>query len=434
MKNNMSQSNDWGEYYSAFFYMKLPELCDSPEEYLKLDAFIHEFIHYLQDLNLPYCIRETLGQMDKLQNVREYAEKHDGKIPIPFRAWDSNASLLNEQFERISGEGFRTGIISGRKNNHIAGKPDATVIHREVDSEAYGHRSFDIQDYTVYTENGATYSLGARDFLEYIARQIQVKHFPDSKPLDYLPYNTIDQLFEKYGFFDISDEMKVNIVETCLYNDHPMNYLDVYLKNADFIRNSSYNKLYTMNLNLIFETRDGKREQLKQKRERRWKDFWRVLGQTTYQQFPDIVTWLGKVNQFAKTNWKNRFLFSDLYQADGKNFRKEIRRIMRHIGLPLIITSDFRFQTIGNDGIKKEAFVPFYLCQRFMECVENDNTDTNPLLEECPVQEFCYCNGEEEPWFPQYGGLPCTHYKKTSGDCPYRCFLNAFGLNKNAEV
>ena len=443
MKDNFSKSGEQGDYYSAFFYMKFPELYDSAEKYLESSAFAHEFVHYLQDLNLPYCIRETLGKMDKFQNVQDYSKEHGGTIPIPFRQWNANASLLNEQFERTSGEGFRDGTVSGKRSNTITAKPSAKAIHREVDSAAYGYRSFDVYDYTVPVANGGDYSVGADDFLEYIAYKIQMKHYPDSECRDILPYNTIDQLFENHGLSNVPEEVKLNIVEACLYNDHPMRLFEhFYFQSDDFqkvMQNPSYNSIYKMNLNLIFQTTDGKTEQLKGKRERRWNQF-RLYMRQDYSKFPKLVTWIEGVNQFAKAKWKNRFLFSDLYQADTKHFRKEIRRIIKDVGLPLIVSyDDSEFQTLGGHGITKEDFLPFYLCQNFMErLLDHDDTNERDAVIykcpiECPMENLC-CSTESS-WFPEWGRLPCRRYKEPDADCPYVQFINAFGFKRlDSEV
>ena len=49
-------------------------------------TFLHEFVHYLQDLILPYAIRVNLSNIHWFLNIQQFAISN-GYIKRPFRDW-----------------------------------------------------------------------------------------------------------------------------------------------------------------------------------------------------------------------------------------------------------------------------------------------------------------------------------------------------------
>lgn len=171
-------------------------------------TFVHEYIHFLQDLILPYNIRNTIisNRYFSLISSTGYNQK---ELTRPFSKWDEDSELTMKQFAYTWG---------GKDFNNYKGK--IVNIKNEYFEIYTGARVF---GYILTTDVKYQYHIGARDFLEYIAHKIEEKNWQVSHPV--FPYQTIDLIFEYYKLDWIVDEVKLCLVEYSLYNDNPMNQL-----------------------------------------------------------------------------------------------------------------------------------------------------------------------------------------------------------------
>ena len=71
-----------GYYEPSYFFMKI-ETNDSLDiDLLKhQQTFTHEFIHFLQDIFLPYNIRMNLNELNKFANIANKIKIHGIKKP-----------------------------------------------------------------------------------------------------------------------------------------------------------------------------------------------------------------------------------------------------------------------------------------------------------------------------------------------------------------
>ena len=382
-------------YTEGFYNISFFNINIATEEELTRDvieknkaSFIHEFIHYLQDLVLTYNIRYSLSNIrwfsDILQSARE-----SGIINRPFNAWSSESCILKMQFLR----GFGANqIISSASEIGIA-TSDYEVI---TGYDGYLHKS---REHRVYEyvlpvfehdkSNTIEYRLGARDILEYIAYKIGHKNFPDESSAPQFPYKTIDLIFNKYGLEDVSDDIRICIAERCLYNDMPIHFLfSAVLSNEDFKRyivNSDYERIYNCMLSGVTVTRDGQRELLSAKRQRRLIQFANEL-QTLYDGFGEIKKWILKVNSFVEDNLSERFIFSDIYKMSMDELLSFVNKVILNIGIPLVINSKEKYISICANDIQTSEFIQFYILQRFIYFI-----GTNAI--QCPIHNFCKANG-----------------------------------------
>ena len=90
-----------GFYNMSFFNINIETEEELTQDVLKKNeaTFIHEFIHYLQDLVLPYNIRYSLSNVRWFFNILDSAHKI-GSIHRPFSEWDNESSVLWTQFIR----------------------------------------------------------------------------------------------------------------------------------------------------------------------------------------------------------------------------------------------------------------------------------------------------------------------------------------------
>ena len=417
-----------GFYNISFFNINIETKEELTQDVLKKEeaTFTHEFIHYLQDLILPYNIRYNLSNVRWFLNILESAHKH-GKIIRPFDEWSDDSRTLRTQFERTFG-----GITqneSARFINQVSAIGNVISdfeIISGFDSNLNVQREHRVYKYSLpVLAVGKTtpihYNLGARDLLEYIAYKIELKNFPNRPLAPQLPYESVDLIFNKYGLSHIADDIRLCIAERCLYNDNPIHYLfNILLGNKEikeFISKSSYEEIYKYLLYSETVTRDGYSESLTNKTQRRLEQFANELYMQ-YSEFDEIRKWILKVNNFVEGKLKERFIFSDLYKMDNNEVHKFINDVIHQIGVPLVINSKEKYISIQPNKIETLQFIQFYILQNFIEFVQGKGTA-------CPIYTFCKENGG-------ICNRNCILNNKNSikgnENCYYRKFLETYKL------
>lgn len=417
-----------GFYNISFFNINIETKEELTQDVLKKEeaTFTHEFIHYLQDLILPYNIRYNLSNVRWFFNILESAHKN-GKIIRPFDEWTDESRTLQTQF--IRSFGGITQNESDRFINQVSKIGNATSdfeIISGFDSNLNVQREHRVYRYWLpVLKAGETmpisYNLGARDLLEYIAYKIELKNFPNRPSAPQLPYETVDLIFSKYGLSHITDDIRLCIAERCLYNDNPIHFLfNVLLGNEEikkFISKSSYEEIYKYLLNLETVTRDGYSESLANKTQRRLEQFANELYMQ-YSGFDEIRKWILKVNNFVEDKLQERFIFSDLYKMNNNEVYKFINDVICQIGVPLVINSKEKYISIQPNETETLQFIQFYILQNFIAFARGKETV-------CPIYDFCKENG----------GL-CNdncilnnqNPIKGNKNCYYRKFLETYGL------
>lgn len=411
-----------GSYELSFFYICIKTEQELSKKVLELNksTFLHEFIHYLQDLVLPYNIRLNLSHVRWFFNILDSAHMK-GYIKRPFEEWNNESHTLFEQANRT---------IGGRRFINYVSKieyPRSDYIEiKGYDSNLGKLRQHRVYQYNLpVLENDESelsmYSIGARDILEYIAYKIEVKNFPDRPKAPQLPYESIDLIFDKYGLTQIPDEIRVCIAERCLYNDAPMHYLIHMLLDDDefkrFILNSSYKEIYDYLLKLETVTRDGQIESLLAKAQRRLKQFADELC-TQYNGFDEIEKWIEKASSFVEHNFSGKFIFSDIYVMDRDKVFEFVEEVISCIGIPLVINSRDKYISIQSNEIEVSQFIQFCILEKFQSFVQSKG-------EKCPIYNFCQANGGT-------CNEKCIINKQKiirgNENCYYRKFMETYGL------
>ena len=417
-----------GFYNISFFNINIETKEELTQDVLKKEeaTFTHEFIHYLQDLILPYNIRYNLSNVRWFFNILESAHKN-GKIIRPFDEWTDESRTLQTQF--IRSFGGITQNESDRFINQVSKIGNATSdfeIISGFDSNLNVQREHRVYRYWLpVLKAGETmpisYNLGARDLLEYSAYKIELKNFPNRPSAPQLPYETLDLIFSKYGLSHITDDIRLCIAERCLYNDNPIHFLfNVLLGNEEikkFISKSSYEEIYKYLLNLETVTRDGYSESLANKTQRRLEQFANELYMQ-YSGFDEIRKWILKVNNFVEDKLQERFIFSDLYKMNNNEVYKFINDVICQIGVPLVINSKEKYISIQPNKTETLQFIQFYILQNFIAFTRGKETV-------CPIYDFCKENGglcNDNCILNNQNSI------KGNKNCYYRKFLETYGL------
>lgn len=417
-----------GFYNISFFNINIKTKEELTQNILKKEeaTFTHEFIHYLQDLILPYNIRYNLSNVRYFFNILESAHKN-GKIIRPFDEWTDESRALKTQFIRSFGGIVRNGsdkfidqvseIVKISANSEITSGFDSNL---NVKREHHVY-SYCLSVLKVGETEPISYHLGARDLLEYIAYKIELKNFPNRPLAPQLPYESVDLIFSKYGLSHITDDIRLCIAECCLYNDNPIRFLfNILLGNEEikkFISKSSYEEIYEYLLNLETVTRDGYSESLINKTRRRLEQFANELYMQ-YSGFDEIRKWILKVNNFVENKLQERFIFSDLYKMNNDEVHKFINDVISQIGVPLVINSKGKYISIHLNETEALQFIQFYILQNFIVFVCNKT----PV---CPIYNFCKAN---EGICNDNCILNNQNSIKGNKNCCYRKFLETYGL------
>ena len=152
-----------GHYNPSFFNMVLETNEDISGAINKYTAtFVHEFIHYIQDIILPYNIRMNLSKLRWFSNMRQSALSN-GYIIRPFNDWYSDSKTTLLQYNMTMG-----GIFGDSRFVDRAWKlEDAIPISEKASgfdaSYSMKYREFNVYTYKMRVNNGIIYNLGARD-------------------------------------------------------------------------------------------------------------------------------------------------------------------------------------------------------------------------------------------------------------------------------
>lgn len=408
----MQLNNVDGCYYPSFFCMKLDT---SEDTYIALEkntqTFIHEFIHYLQDLLLPYSIRLNLTNLSLFVDVQQSAKQKE-KLVRPFHEWDENSRLLKKQQQYTLG-----------KPQFLAYKPCIQSIkHDHFVIPSTGAK---VYKYTLQlTQPRKNYHISALDMLEYIAHKIETKHYEDSTYQT--PYKTIDYIFDFYQLSDIPSNIRLNIVEYCLYNDNPVHLLFNAFFDSGFIKAhkdifTDYSACYELLLHQSTWTAVGNfHETVNSKTQRRLNDFKNeLINHFNAPQFNSIIHWLETVTAYVRTEFVDRFIFSDMYQMNLQELSDSISEIIDAIGFPLILNKDYKCISLLSASDDTLPFIQFHILQNFLQFVETKE-------QACPIYDFCNANGSI--CTKSCKTLPYLGKNDDNDICPYLLFLKTYNL------
>lgn len=397
-----------GFYLPSYFYITIEsdeniDVCIENNE----QTFIHEYIHFLQDLILPYCIRQTLISNRDFTLIVSTAYK-DKLMARPFKKWDEDSEITYKQLDYTwGGNDF---IENKHKIKNIKSE------YFEIDTNAKVYK------YILTLNDGSKYQVGARDFLEYIAHKIESKNWKVNHPA--FPYKTVDLIFEYYGFDWITDEVKICIIEFTLYNDNPMNLLVSVL--IDSIKATpkhfnSYETCKNLLLRTMWNSTGGFSETMFTKTERRLKDLQVSLnGKYANENFIQIQKWIGLIINFSKKELSNKFIFTELFMLDKNEFNKKISFFLEQIGIPMVFNNKDECISLLPEDFNQNDFVPLYVVNKFMSFSSSNESV-------CPLKQFCTASMNE------IIDDNCTNNlkmrAKTEELCNFGAFIKSYGLH-----
>lgn len=203
-------SGNAGEYYPAFFEMKL-----KVDSIIELDTcsdsdfalFFHEYVHFLQDLMTTYGLTNCYYVGEYIQSVVNdiYQKGTDGKIKVPYCYVDNKDNILIEELIRNVTMGDVSETIPNLTN--LSWEKDAFTDIPKVE------RLKEITGICVSANNSEIFSFGAyaiKESMAYILERLLTKDYQKS---DDYPYCAAERLVEmEYPEFG---ENILNVLALC---------------------------------------------------------------------------------------------------------------------------------------------------------------------------------------------------------------------------
>lgn len=409
----MFLKNTAGTYEPAFFIIRI-DADQAPEDLLAENesTFIHEYVHLLQDLVLPYCMRENIARLEtfllQIQNARQ-----QGELRLPSSYSDANVELVKRINE----------FTWGSSSSHD-GVTEITRV--ELVEDSVEGQDYKLQKYLLSAVGVHGYHFGARDLLEYIASKLESRHFPDAaKPMD-LPYRSVDLVLAHEGLGYLSDVKRVALVEYCLLNDNPARRLMVmiedirkgYFAGAD---DGDDDAFVARLQNLQWVPNGAPARSITQKLAVRYEQLKETLrDQFPPDTFPTIYAWLNGVLQYAQEALAGRSMFTSLYQMETAQFRKEIGALLARLGVPLVVNRHGSLGSSLGDETSKHQFIQLLLAYEFTDYLQRDEPT-------CPLYARCEADSPELIDATDCMDAP---FRRAQRDelCPFGVFVKATGL------
>jgi hypothetical protein len=430
-----------GTYQPSFFIIRIDADCAIEQVAAEnRETFLHEYVHLLQDLTLPYAIRASLAQL-RAFFLQIDTVKAAGEIKVPFTLNDDETKLLELQAKFTWGsEEVRRNVKGVRAiNKHCEPIPeygfnvcrfdlelelgDDPITASEAEVDGHGET------------NGSTdathYHLGARDLLEYIAFKIESKHFPQPilHGLPDFPYRSVDIVLEHKGLSMLSDVKRVALAEYCLLNDNPAQRLFVVIDDllagpTSDLKNLEDDAFLEFLKRAPWQAAGVPLESVSSKIHRRLSELREgLLQRFPASEFPAIYSWIGTALEFGESTLADRGLFAELYRLDTSDFNGAVNGILSKIGIPILVNSDGHLGTSLGGEESKDQFIQLLLAYELSEYLSQERLD-------CPMCSVC------ERDRPSLMNSSCTEApfrraKDAPDDmCPFGQFAKSHGLDK----
>lgn len=407
-----------GEYLPSFFIIQL----DTTQEVnvaIKENSstFVHEYIHFLQDLTLPYCMRENLVCLSAFFDYKAAFLKNRA-IHLP------NTTLIDDYDLAKLITKMTWGSVE-----FIESVAASNIERINMTFEKPQEKEYRIYQYDLVLDNNKTYQLGARDLLEYIAHKIESKHFPGEEKLPDLPYHSLDILVNYYKHSDLSEFKRIVLAEYCLLNDNPIHSLMLFfeeLRNGSLPNpaNQSDEDFAKMLSKLHWRAWGHKYdfETIGEKINRRSLELKNYLQ----QKFPEdslaeVYLWLDKTIDFARNNLAGKSFFAELFALEKSDFIRKTSDILNEIGIPLIVNTAGEIGTSLGGDQGKDQFIQLFLAYEFTEYLNRDEI-------QCPMSSVCERDNEN---LINDDCLNAPFRRALRNDlCPFGVFIKTHGFDQ----
>lgn len=223
-----------GSYQHGFLQIKLTHSFDgglARFSQKELGTFLHEYVHFLQNISTPWGLYMSMVQYQKLAKTFAFIQESSQEIELPLLISDAE---LDRKWSIIKlGSGY---YPFSREDEHICRKIDRSkdiVIHRT--KEQIGSNQFPQITLDIFFQDGAMRSieLGAVIINESMAAMYQMMVDPTATHENNdLPYNLVQILCEK-KFPNIAEDRR-KLISICYISLFSMSPAEVLFDQLDY--------------------------------------------------------------------------------------------------------------------------------------------------------------------------------------------------------
>ncbi|WP_343517113.1 hypothetical protein [Klebsiella quasivariicola] len=334
-------------------------------------TFFHEFLHFIQDVTLPYLLRQaTASSLER--HYFSLSACHAQKITAPFYNWPGDYQTLSQQYD------FTWG-------NQQAIENFGTITSHEKISE-HSINDINVHKYELTSSTGMKCTLSAKDLIEFITRKIENKRWKEKHYYD-IPYKIVDIVLDYLGLGEICDSTKILLIEFCLYNDNPVNQLFFIAKDHkhEIIKADDNNTAYDFFKLYQWRSRGNFSENVLSKLLRRKKshlEYFKVCyGEDT---FVTIREWLHHVLTYKFNDDNNLFVFYFLFQLDPMKLKFTLEDYLTEIGIPVLINEAGEHISMTPVKFTSNSFINFYVESLLIQSLQDGDWM-------CPLLKYKMC-------------------------------------------
>ncbi|UNC48949.1 hypothetical protein [Enterobacter huaxiensis] len=336
-------------------------------------TLFHEFLHFIQDITLPYLIRQsTFSSLERYYfSISAIKAK---QITVPFYNWPDDYHTLSQQYDFTWGE-------------QQAIKNFGTVIsHNKVSEPSIN--DINVHKYILKSSTDMECTLSAKDLIEFITRKIENKRWPEKNYYD-IPYKIVDLVLDYLGLGELSDSTKILLVEFCLYNDNPVNQL--FFISKDFknkiIYSDIHNSAYDLFKSYQWNSKGNFSENASSKLSRRKESHLEYFSECYKgDQFLTIREWIYYVFNYNFKDGNNFFIFHFLFNLDPMTLKFKMEEYFSEIGMPVLINETGEHRSAVPDRFRSNNFIYLYVESLLIQSLRNGDWM-------CPLLKYKMCNG-----------------------------------------
>jgi hypothetical protein len=413
-------NKELGFYEPSFFFMKIQSSL-SPEKILKekkeIPTFIHEYIHFLQDITtvsgLQY-INYVYNILQACVYIANQSKSRVIEIPIDISgisnldlAKDLNSLFIGDSHECLNCTNIRS--IDNEPNGLIKGFENSSYV-------------------TINFDSGKNYHFGVIAIKETMAYIIEKKLFPHCIKSPNIPYLLGKMVVEYiYPVLNTSDDNIVALCDASLMYDNPA---EIFYSSLQLMKDE---KLYFDTPNMVYDfifnnVKYEKGKDVNWRYDKAKGELLRTLpnifGHDNY--FSKECEWLVSVinDSYSIRVSKPYFIIDILNEKEGLS---TLVNYMEKIGLPLIFNEKDEAAVFDKEGFKDK--VDFGLFRAFFEIFDILKTDIvgGNFHYQCNLYNFC--KTAKENLTDNYCKL--SPWEKVHSDklCPFAKLWHRWGLS-----
>ncbi|CAN5472386.1 hypothetical protein BH09VER1_BH09VER1_26570 [soil metagenome] len=390
-----------------------------------VSTFLHEYVHFLQDLTTTHGLLNFVLAVEHLKNANEFVLKQaSADFSIPVKLSNKHNWLTNQKLRLI----YRGKVVPGRDCVSSIDYLDySRTIEYVLDG---GGETIEVPKYQIgYFDNGAQTRMschfGSIHLKEYMAHAVQNQFAPDTVHDD-MPYRVVELIVEKEVPKLAGDSsLIVALCEACLMHYHPaeifFDAIERMKRNGDQIPRDPHSAYSFVTNGLKFKGRGTNRtfESLYESMADQAVAAFRSCLKA--EIFKSNVQWFVEVmSEARKLRLGSRGFFTQLVDSKGK-FSSTFTNVVDVLGIPFTSNVVFKGYFFPPKKLKMLSIQPYY--PKVFQAISLTYSGACG----CSLLDFCNSNPgskitntdcEKQPWM-----------RVTLPDlCPYAQLWRTWGL------